>query len=320
MFTTPILLIVWKRPLKTIRVINEIRKIEPIKLYIACDGTSGKDSNTLSKVKQTREIIDNEINWDCKIEKLYSDKNHGCKLAVSKAISWLFKYEEEGIILEDDCVPHLDFFYFSSIMLHKYRNDSRIWSISANNNQGSEKHNNASYYFSRYSHCWGWATWKRCWQYYDHEIKDWPIIKGGDILKNILDNKKQIKFWIKIFDDLYYNSKPDTWDYQWTYLCFKNSGLSIIPNINLINNIGFDEEATHTKNGFSKTNNKELDLEHSGLFPIIHPNEIVRSKSADLKIEHIIYSGYPLNQIKYLKKNLKKFLSKIKKIIKNYQF
>ena len=315
MFETPILLISWKRPQKTLKVLNEIRKISPTKIYLACDGPIKNDPVNKEKVLQTRKILNNEIDWHCEINRLYSDTNNGCKIGVSKAITWFFKNEEQGIILEDDCIPHKDFFNFCSILLEKYKNDSRIWCISAHNNQGGEKQGNGSYYFSRYSHCWGWATWRRCWKFYDPYIKSWPEIKKGGILNNIFCKKEIIRFWERIFDNIYYNSKPNTWDYQWSYLCFLNSGLTIIPNINLVNNIGFDAEATHTKNDSYFTKNKELELEESGIFPLIHPQQITISKLADEKIEFLIYSGYPKFSLKSFKKNANKLTSKFKFIL-----
>lgn len=316
MFTTPILLISWKRPEKTRKVLNAIREVQPNKLYLACDGANYKDKIIYSKVQMTRAILDNNIDWNCEVKKLYSNKNNGCKLGVSKAIEWFFNNEKEGIILEDDCLPHNDFFYFCKDMLEKYRFDERIWCISAHNLQKGEIHGEGSYYFSRYSHCWGWATWKRCWDQYDPNIKKWPYLKKIKLLKQILDNKKQIKYWTKIFDDLFYKSYPDTWDYQWTFTCLINSGLTIIPNINLISNIGFDEEATHTLIGNPDTNNIELSQKQSGLFPIIEPKLIVRSKSADLNVEYVCYSGYPLYSPKWAINKLKKILKKIKSSLK----
>ena len=317
MFDTPILLISWRRPEKTLKVIKEIRKIKPNKLYLACDGPIKNDPLNQMKVTATREVLNKEIDWDCEIKKLYSEKNNGCMMGVSKAITWFFKNEEEGIILEDDCVPHKDFFYFCSVLLDIYRFDKRIWSISAHNQQNGKKKGTGSYYFSRYSHCWGWASWRRCWDSYDPKINDWPKIKKEKVLNDIFSSKLEIRYWENIFDSIYYKSEPNTWDYQWTYTCFKNSGLTIIPNINLINNIGFDVEATHTKNGLSQTINKELKLKESGIFPIKHPITIVRSKSADNLIEFINYSGYPKLSFKGLKKFFLKLLFKSKNWLKN---
>lgn len=317
MFKTPVLLISWRRPKKTLMVIKKIQQVKPLKLYLACDGVDLNDKNSHKNVQETREILNNNINWDCEIKKLYRDKNLGCKIGVSDAISWFFSNEEEGIILEDDCIPHLDFFHLSSVLLEKYRHDKRIWSITAHNQQEGKKHGTGSYYYSRYAHCWGWATWRRCWKEYDPDIKKWPEIKKNKILKNVFDNKRQFKYWEKIFDNIYYHSKPNTWDYQWSYTCFLNSGLTIIPNINLINNIGFDSNATHTIKGRSKTNNSELNFINSGIFPLIHPPQIIRSKSADLKVELITYSGQTCLSLKNFISLLIKLFFKLKSIITN---
>ena len=312
MFKTPILIISWQRPEKTLALINVIRKFKPQKLYLACDGPIVNDKENERKVIKTREILDKEINWICEFKKLYSETNNGCKVGVSKAITWFFKNEEQGIILEDDCIPHEDFFLFSEILLNKYQNDSRIWCISAHNNQAGKRQGKGSYYFSRYNHCWGWASWRRCWKFYDPEIKNWPKYKKENILKNIFSTRKEVKYWENIFDNIYFKSQPDTWDYQWTLTCFVNSGLTIIPNINLVNNIGFGKDATHTKKGISSTNNKELILKESGIFPLIHPISVTRIKLADKRVESIIYSGYSNLSIKNLKLIINKLFFKIK--------
>ncbi len=312
MFNTPILLIAWNRPEKVSKVINAIKKITPNKIYIACDGPIPNNELNQLKVNETRSTINKEINWKCKLKKYYRKKNYGCKIAVSDAITWFFKNETSGIILEDDCVPHIDFFYFCEEMLEKYKNDERVWCISAHNIFRGSNKIKFSYYFSKYFRCWGWATWSRCWKRYDRDIKDWPNLKKQKILENIFDTKKEINFWEKTFDGLFYKSFPNTWDYQWTYACLLNSGLTIIPRINLISNIGFDKEATHTFIGESGTNNKELNFKKSGIFPLLHPDKIYRNKKADKIVEALCYSGYPIFSFSYMKFFIKKIYFKIK--------
>ena len=309
-FNTPILLIVWRRPEKTLRVIEKIKQINAKILYVACDGYKEKDFHTINKVEETRKIINDSINWDCKIKKLFSDHNQGCKNGVSNAINWFFQNEREGIILEDDCLPHLDFFYFCEKMLKKYRTDERIWSITGQNIQNGIWHGDSSYYFSKYSHCWGWASWKRCWENYDKNIKSWPNYKKLDLLSNFFEKKRAQKYWVKIFDNIYYNNSPDTWDYQWTYACLINSGLTVIPNKNLVENIGFDIEATHTKTEVFNTKILNFSRHTSGIFPIKHPKNVYQFKKADEFTEKICYSGYPFYTIKGLRRLIQKIFYK----------
>ena len=313
-FETPILLIVWKRPEKTLRIIKEIQKIKPNDFYIACDGYPENNILLEQKVQKTRKVILENINWNCNIKKLFAENNQGCKEGVSNAISWFFENVNEGIILEDDCLPHQDFFYFCSELLHKYRNDDRIWSITGNN-----KHNlnieGKSYFFSKYSNSWGWATWKRCWNKYDKDIKNWPIEKSKGIINQIFEDKNEQRFWKQTLDNIYYHMKPNTWDYQWNYTCFIYSGLTIIPSHNLINNIGFDLEATHTK--FEKPI-KELESYErysSGVFPLKHPDYIHDMKNIDKYTDAICYSGGKIFSKLWFQVILIKFRIKAKIII-----
>tara|TARA_B100001248_G_C27332324_1_gene432078 strand:+ start:142 stop:1125 length:984 start_codon:yes stop_codon:yes gene_type:complete len=315
-YCIPILLIAWRRPEKTLRIIEKIKEINALKVYIACDGFDKKDNRYESNIINTRKILKEKIDWDCEKKYLFSKYNQGCKYAVSNAINWFFENEKEGIILEDDCLPHIDFFIFCEELLKKYRTDDRIWSITGQNIQKGKFFGENSYYFSKYSHCWGWATWKRCWEKYDSEIKNWPEFKEAKMIENLFASKREINYWKRIFDNIYFHSKPDTWDYQWTYACLVNSGLTIIPNKNLIENIGFDEEATHTKEEVFDSRLDNFKRFSSGLIPIKHPKNIIKSQKADRFTEIICYSGPNLLNPKELKFFFIKIIKKIKKISK----
>ena len=196
-----ILLLIWKRPIHVKKVINSLRRVSPKKIYISSDGPIKDNLKNKELVEATREIVLKEIDWDCEKILNFSQENKGCKIGVSDGIDWFFSYEEEGIILEDDCVPTEEFFYFCQSLLKKYRNDNRIWAICGNGYQN--KSNNYSYFFSRYLDVWGWATWKRCWKFYDKDIKSWRENKYLSKLKNIFENKRELKYWNKIYDDLF---------------------------------------------------------------------------------------------------------------------
>ena len=316
-FKTPILIIAWKRPKQTKELIKKIKQINPTNLYVACDGPKNESTLDDNKVKKTKELLLKSFEEVRQKKFLYSDINQGCKLGVSNAIEWFFEHETEGIILEDDCIPNLEFFSFCQEMLETYRNDERIWSITGHNQQNNIQRGSGTYYFSKYPRSWGWATWKRCWVKYDRDITDWPNIKSKGILKNKLKNQREINFWEKILDSIYYYNLPNTWDYQWTLSSFLNSGLTIVPNKNLIKNIGFDEDSTHT---FMSDSNTfiEIDLEkNNDIFPTIHPDYFVINKEADKIVDILEYSGgnklsklFIIKKLTNLKIKLFKFLKK----------
>jgi len=244
MFDIPILFIIFNRPETEKKVFEVIRKIRPKILYVAADGPRKNNQFDIEKCVTAKEIIDNSINWPCEVHRLYREKNLGCKMAVSSAIDWFFENEEMGIILEDDCFPEISFFEFCKEMLIRYKDEKRVMIISGDNFQSGRKHGDGSYYFSRYPHVWGWATWKRVWDKYDVNMRSWSTVRGkssvkfGGFFENI--------YWRNIFDSVY-SRVVDTWDYQLVYLCLLNNGLNIVPSVNLVQNIGFGFEATHTK-------------------------------------------------------------------------
>lgn len=243
---TPVAFIIFNRPDTTERVFAEIAKAKPTKLLVVADGARTDKAGEAEKVAATRSIID-RVDWDCEVLTNYSDSNLGCKHRVSSGIDWVFEQVEECIILEDDCLPDPTFFRFCQELLERYRNDQRIGMISGDNFQFGNRRNDDSYYFSKYVHIWGWATWRDRWQSsYDVELKKWPAIRDGGWVEDIVGNKKEVANWMKIFDCTY-KGVIDTWDYQWVFANWIEGRINIVPNVNLISNIGFArDDATHT--------------------------------------------------------------------------
>jgi hypothetical protein len=300
-FQTPILFIIFNRPDTAIQVFGEIKKIKPSKLYVVADGPRANKEGEKEKCEETRKIID-LVDWECEVFRNFSDINLGCKKRVSSGIDWFFENVEQGIILEDDCLPDQSFFRFCEELLDKYKNDERIGMISGDNFQFGRVKNEASYYFSRYSHIWGWATWRRAWQKYDVNISSWPQIKKDKILNKVFNNRRDVYYWSAIFNDVY-NNKIDTWDYQWSFTCFVNNYLSAMPSVNLISNIGFNQgEATHTKrvSKFSNMATSEL------AFPLKNPESIIRSVESDKIVRRDNYPFWRFFIGGFIKKYLKK--------------
>lgn len=272
MSNTPILFLIFNRPDKTQLVFNEIRKLQPKQLFVSADGPRKDHPEDKNLCDLTRKIID-QVDWDCELHELFRYKNFGCKEAVYSAIDWFFNNVEEGIILEDDCVPDESFFPYCEELLEKYRNDEKVMLISGYNPLPKTSQQSRSYYFSRCYYMWGWATWRRVWKQYDPDILDWPQLKKEGAIHKHLDDPKRAKGYSQIFD-IAYAGMVDTWDYQFVYLlCFKD-GLSIMPRVNLVLNTGFGDTATHTKKGQGIPSNTLT-------FPLIHPTEIKRNIIAD---------------------------------------
>ncbi|PRY27410.1 hypothetical protein CLV58_13343 [Spirosoma oryzae] len=243
-FNTPVLLILFNRPGHARRVLNRIRERKVRNLYVAVDGPRINNIDDKNNVEECIKLSD-EIDWPCVVTKLVRERNLGCRSAVSSAIDWFFSKVEEGIILEDDCLPDLSFFAFCHELLGVYVNEPKVMHIAGANIYKKQVWSDSTYFFSNIPHIWGWATWRRAWKLYDVNMHDYHQFRDSGIIEKIVNNPQSVKYWYNEFNGTYLG-KIDTWDYQWVYTIWKNQGLCIIPNQNLITNIGFDEHGTHT--------------------------------------------------------------------------
>ena len=274
---TAVLFLLFNRLDTTKQVFEAIRQAKPPRLYVAADGARTNKEGEAEKVQAVRDYIMQNIDWECEVKTLFREKNLGCKYAVSLAITWFFENEEQGIILEDDCLPSQSFFWYCEELLFRYKDDLRVWHISGDNFQNGTIRGKGSYYFSKFNHVWGWASWANRWKEYDVEIKSYKIFVDQNVINNLSESEQEKNYWKKVFQDVS-NEKIDTWDYQWTYTVWVNSGLSILPNKNLISNIGFGADATHTT---------DLDSQHSKIprqdlnFPLLHLDFLIKDLPAD---------------------------------------
>ena len=280
----PVLFLIFNRPDLTKRVFESIRQAAPKQFFIAADGPRPEISTDTEQCEQTRQFVDS-IDWECEVHTLFRETNLGCKRAVYSAINWFFDHVESGAILEDDCIVHLTFFSFCAELLKRYYYDERIMAISGDNFQQGMQRTQYSYYFSRYNHIWGWATWRRAWQHYDVEMKHWPALRESPWLLDILGDETAATYWRKTFDKAH-AGKIDTWDYAWTFTCWIQNGLTVLPEVNLVSNIGFGDGATHTKS----TGSKLANLATAAMeFPLRNSPYVVRQSEADNFTYNILF-------------------------------
>jgi len=275
---TPVALIIFNRAHTTERVFAEIAKAKPRKLLVVADGPRSDRPGEAEKCAAARAVVD-RVDWNCQVLKNYSDINLGCGVRPATGISWVFDQVEEAIILEDDCLPHPAFFRFCDELLEKYRDDERIMQIAGNNFQFGNQRTFFSYFFSHHNICWGWASWRRAWQYFDLRLRLWPSLRDTRFLLDILGDSRAAEFWGWHFDRAHSTSgNVDFWDYQWTFACWAHNGLSILPNATLVSNIGFGPDATHTRG----RNSPIAYLQTEDItFPLQHPPYMVRHAEAD---------------------------------------
>jgi hypothetical protein len=276
---SPVAFFIFKRPETTRRVFEVIASARPPQLFVVADGPRNADE--ASRCEAARAIID-RVNWDCDVVTDYSNTNLGLKRRIASGLDWVFEQVEEAIILEDDCLPDPTFFRFCQELLDVYRDDSRVMHISGDNFLRGTYRFSASYYFSRYPHVWGWATWRRAWQNYDVYMTLWTQLPEHKHFLDQFVTARERRFWREIWDNVS-AGRIDTWDYQWVFACVAHDGLAIMPDRNLVSNIGFGRQATHTsiEGDLSALPVKPM------AFPLVHPTLIAPDLEADRRTADI---------------------------------
>ena len=281
----PVVLIIFNRPELLKKTFEMVRQYQPKELFIIADGPRKDHPGEAEKCKETRNIVSN-IDWECKVHQNYSSDNMTCSKRIHTGLSWVFKKVDRAIILEDDCLPNSDFFDYCATLLELYKNEEKVWSITGDNFQSGRKRGSASYYFSKYFHGWGWATWARCWNTaIDENLSFWPSLKKSKEWTLMHPNKHERKYWGDIYDDIY-NGKLDYWDYWFSASITKNYGLTATPNVNLVTNEGFGPDGTHTL--FAK---KKSGLKNYSIGNLTHPEAVKKDKNADSYLYNYHYGG-----------------------------
>ncbi|TSK09243.1 MAG: glycosyltransferase family 2 protein [Geobacter sp.] len=286
--TKPVAFFVFNRPDTTALVFETIRRAAPSTLLLVADGPRPDRPGEAERCAAVRAIVEG-VDWPCDVHFNFSDINLGCRYRVSTGLNWVFESVEEAIILEDDCLPDQSFFRFCEELLTRYRDDRRIMMISGDNFQFGANRSSDSYYFSRYPHIWGWACWRRSWEMYCADIKLWPQVREGGWLKDCLGRSRLVKYWSDAFESVH-RGEIDTWDHQLTFACLVNHALCVVPNRNLVSNIGFGANATHTteKGPLSELRTEEMQ------FPLRHPPFVMQDARSDSRTERDFFLPPPI--------------------------
>jgi hypothetical protein len=279
MLQTPVALIVFNRPDVTERVFAEVARARPAKLLVVADGPRPDRPGEAEACRAARAVV-GRVDWPCEVLTDFAETNMGCRRRVASGITWVFEQVEEAIILEDDCVPHPTFFPFCEELLARFRADERVSMICGSNFLHGRAHTGDSYFFSRYGHIWGWASWRRAWRNYDVEMREWPGLRETSWLSDILGDPLAAEYWRARFDATHARGF-DTWDYQWFFSWWAQNCLSVVPRTNLVTNIGFGDGATHTQAAVATMS--ELPSEAVD-FPLTHPSVMARDREIDAYI------------------------------------
>jgi hypothetical protein len=294
---TPVALFIYKRPAHTEQVLEQIRNANPELLLVIADGPA--DETDREACQQTRELI-TESQYPFEVRSNFASTNLGLRERFDTGLEWVFNQTDEAIILEDDTLPQPSFFRFCEEMLEHYRGDNRVWDIGGSNHLGKWNRDEYDYHFSYYGGIWGWATWRESWEEYDANMELWDLMAVRDRIRDVIADDTQYEYVKKLYDETR-NGGIETWDYQWGFARHRNNGLSVVPSVNLVENIGFDETATHTANeehGLSVKETGKLS------FPLNHPPFIAPDREYDRQFHELRKRSLPRRALDAIKRRL----------------
>jgi hypothetical protein len=304
-FTTPVIFIVFNRPDATRIVFDAIALQQPRHLLIIADGPRLARPGEAEACQQVRDIV-TRVNWPCEVSTNFAPTNMGCKNRIISGLNWAFSLVNEAIILEDDCLPDPSFFPFCQELLGRYRDDNRVSMIAGTNFAWRATPPSPSYYFSRMTHIWGWATWRRAWSLYDEHLSQWPSVRASGLLEQAFSEQRLARYWTGIFDQMHAGTGPNTWDYQWAYTNLVHHSLIAVPRSNLITNIGFGSDATHTIGA-----DPDMVLPSASIqFPLVHPPAMIPMRSLDQLDQELAFPSLP-KRLRLKARNLQRRILRI---------
>jgi hypothetical protein len=307
----PVLLTVFNRPHETRQVLARLRQVRPEKIYIAADGPRDGIGEDLKLCQQVRGLFEKEISWPAQVTTDFVNRNVGLRRRMASAITWALEHEDRVIVLEDDCLPDPSFFRFCTELLIRYADDRRVGAITGDNFQPEGFDCGASYYFSRYPHCWGWATWRRAWELYDDEMSEWPAVRESGWIESLFNHPLEALYWRQIFDKTY-RGEIRSWAYRWTYSCWRYEMLTATPSRNLVTNIGIGVAASNTRDAEQGKHGLSALALH---FPLVHPIDVMLNISADA---HAQQQAFGRAKDPSLPGRLGRLLSKLKKRLSRF--
>lgn len=281
---TPLMLVVFNRPDYVARSFEQIRSARPERLFIASDAARVDRVGEADAVMASRSIAE-QVDWPCELTRIYAESNLGCAIRVSTAIDTAFESVDRLCILEDDCVADPSFFKFVDCMMDRYDKVGQVTTVTGNNHQDGQHRGDGDYYFSKYSHCWGWATWRTAWQHFEFPLQSWRAYSKHETFREMLGDRREYRYWLSIWEAIQ-RGKLNSWAIPWLFSQWRVGGLTVTPNVNLVENIGFDERATHTSSEQSSLRTPAVALERFRA-----PADRHRCIEADQYVDNKMFSG-----------------------------
>lgn len=311
MFNTPILFTCFNRPQHTQKVLEVICAQHPQNLYIFQDCARENNASDVVKCGEVRNVINNIVSkYSLSPQYYYPPNNMGCGPGPASAITWFFKHVDQGIIIEDDALPHPDFFSYCEELLERYKNDHKIMAIGSMH-LDDKTYGDGSYYFSMMNRTFcAWATWKRAWALYDYRLLSTSRLDLASVLKKYYNcDWREQTYWCDRLEEIHKDALNNTsWDQQFWMTIWLNHGKGIMPNVNLSTNIGFDSEATHTYDSTNPASNRAT----NSILPLCHPSYQSIERKADVRFQMIYF-----DRLSYGVNLLKTFPYRLNRMLKN---
>jgi len=276
-----VVLFIYRRPETTVRVFEALRQVRPAQLFIVANAPSRPQEQ--ARCAQARQVVET-VDWLCEVHRHYAEQHLSCKTRIVSGLEWVFNHVDRAIILEDDCVPHPSFFAFCTELLERYQDDDRIASIAGTAFHHARRPAQTSYSFSRYNLFWGWATWRRVWQSFDPQIRQWPSLRRAEVLRELFADERAIAYWDRELQRVY--EGHDTWDWQWLLSQWLSDRVTVVPHTNLVSNIGFGSTSTHTRDAFDWRANRPTEAIP---FPLTHPERVALNAKTEQMIQRRYY-------------------------------
>ena len=310
--STPVLFITFARPEYARKAFNQIKKSKPKNLYFYSNAARKDNPDEMRKNAEIRSYID-EIEWDCNLRTFFRNKYVDMVESHEGAYGWVFKNEDRLIEIDEDCVASVAFFDYCEKLLEKYQSEKRVWMISGDNFTPEFYHGENSYFYSRYGHTYGWATWKDRWLNFERQIDDWNEAKSLPLFLNYYTHKKEAKFHLHRFSSYFKYSYPNhpIWDYLLFYKIIKSNGVCIVPKFNLVRNIG----AVGYHNNGALYYFHFLNILESNSYPFMEDNSAVETDDF-YDYKHFINHWVKIEKLPIYKRMIKLYRRLIKKIRK----
>jgi hypothetical protein len=241
--STPVVFFLFRRPDTTRKVFSAIQNAKPSTLFLISDGPRQGIDKERDLCEESRRVVDT-IDWPCKVTRIYSETNLGLRDRILTGLDAVFETVDQAIILEDDCLPTESFFSFCHQLLDRYKSASEVAIISGFNFAPNNKSDN-DYFFSKHTGIWGWATWAHVWRSFRQapQVETWSMEEFNAVRHTFTDRARFSEF-VRLAQK---GATLNTWDISLAMWVRQNNMLTVVPRINMISNIGFGHEATHTK-------------------------------------------------------------------------